>query len=80
MSNAAVRGKEPSGMKRQESSPTSSSSTERLGGWHKFAAVGALSAIALTGCATNNAEAKSPASPEVTTSVDPSDPLGHVPR
>lgn len=68
MSNAAARGKEPSGMKRQESSPTSSSSTERLGGWHKFAAVGALSAIALTGCATNNAEAKGPAS-ETTTSA-----------
>lgn len=54
---ATIRGKESSRMKnRAESTP--SRTKEHFSPWQKLAAIGALSSVALTGCATQNVSAE----------------------
>lgn len=72
-SNAAHGGKEPTRMNdRAESVHANTQSIERVSGWRKLAAVGALSVVALAGCA-NNVEAQ-PGPAESTISAEPTTP------
>lgn len=72
---AAFRGKEYFIVKQQESlhltaAETRATDKNRLTGWHKLAAIGALSSVALTGCAAQNVDAKS--APSASTSAEAS--------
>lgn len=54
-SNAAVDGKEPTRMKSHGESVSSITTSEKASPWRKLVAIGALSTIALTGCAAQQA-------------------------
>lgn len=72
-SNAAHGGKEPTRMNdRAESVHANTQNIERVSGWRKLAAVGALSVVALAGC-SSNVEAQ-PEPSETTISAEPTTP------